>query len=112
MSSGIGVPAPPTPHNEHMFDTHWPDGDPLNKITPTRVPNGSTGTYPVIARLVWPDREEGWPAKAIRWTDTAVLVAIQIEPDNPLATRHVWLRADDVMRKLTVRTDGSSMGTE
>lgn len=85
-----------------MFDTHWPDGEPLNKITPTRVPNGSTGSYPVIARLVWPDREEGWPAKAIRWNDTDVLVAIQILPDDPLAVRYVWLCVADVRRKLIV----------
>lgn len=85
-----------------MFDTRWPDGDPLNKITPTRVPTGSTGSYPVIARLVWPDREEGWPAKAVRWNDTEVLVSIRIEPDDPLAVRHVWLAAADVRRKLLV----------
>ena len=41
------------------------------------------------------------PAKAVRWTSTAVLVSIQIVPDDPLATRYVWLAADDVKRKIT-----------
>lgn len=43
------------------------------------------------------------PAKAIRWTSTAVLVSIQIVPDDPLATRYVWLAADDVKRKITAQ---------
>ena len=84
-----------------MFDTDWPDGEPLNKVTPDRVPNGRMGSYPVIARLVWADREEGWPAKAVRWTATAVLVGIQIVPDDPLVTRYVWLAAGDVKRKIS-----------
>lgn len=85
-------------HHVRMFDTRWPDGEPLNRIVPDRIPTGATGSYPVIARLVWPDREEGWPAKAIRWTSTAVLVSIQIVPDDPRATRYVWLCSDDVKR--------------
>ena len=88
-------------HDEQVFDTRWPEGEPLNTVTPDRVPTGATSPCPVIARLVWPDREEGWPAKAVRWTSTAVLVSIQIVPDDPMATRYVWLAADDVKRKIT-----------
>ena len=90
-------------HDEQVFDTRWPEGEPLNTVTPERVPTGATSPCPVIARLVWPDREEGWPAKAVRWTSTAVLVSIQIVPDDPMVTRYVWLAADDVKRKITAR---------
>lgn len=96
-------------HDEQVFDTSWPGGEPLNQVVPDRVPNRPTSPCPVIARLVWPDREEGWPARAIRWSSTAVLVSIQIVPDDPLGTRYVWLAADDVKRTITVwRNDESS----
>lgn len=58
-------------HHGQVFDGLAERGEPLNCVVPDRVPNGSTGTIPVIARLVWADCEEWWPARAVRWTDTA-----------------------------------------
>jgi hypothetical protein len=62
----------------------------------------------VIATLLLIRYDHGWPAKAVRWTRTAVLVSIQIVPDDRLATRYVWLAADDVKRKITARRQDES----
>ncbi len=86
-------------HHGQVFDGLAGRGEPLNSVTPDRVPNGSTGTIPVIARLVWEDCEEWWPARAVRWTDTAVLVSIQLDPPDPLKNKTVWLAVDDVKRR-------------
>lgn len=48
-------------HHGQVFDGLAARGEPLNCVVPDRVPNGSTGTIPVIARLVWEDCEEWWP---------------------------------------------------
>lgn len=56
---------------------------------------------PVIARLVLDDlSEECWPAVAIRWSPTHVLVSVQLDPGNPDSTTYLWLLADDVARVL------------
>lgn len=86
-------------HHGQVFDGLAERGEPLNCVVPDRVPNGSTGTIPVIARLVWEDCEEWWPARAVRWTDTAVLVSIQLAPPDPLNNRTVWLSVADVKRR-------------
>jgi hypothetical protein len=68
----------------------------LNAARPPVVPTRFTGrSYPVIARLVLPDGgEEWWPAVAVKWTDTHVLVSTQPGQDRV----YTWLEADDVAR--------------
>jgi hypothetical protein len=49
-----------------------------NVVKPGQVPMGGMGAIPVIARLVCTDgTEEWWPAKAVRWTEDAVLVGYE-----------------------------------
>lgn len=68
---------------------------------PTRVPKGAMGRIPVILRLVLGDNnEEWWPGHAIRWTQGHVLVAWQDTPGDATTVKHLWLRAEDVKRKL------------
>lgn len=56
---------------------------------------------PVIARLVLDDySEECYPAIALRWTATHVMVSIQADPGNPDSTFYVWLLAEDIARVL------------
>ena len=51
----------PMVHHGQVFDGLATRGEPLNCVVPDRIPNGSTGTIPVVARLVWEDGEEWWP---------------------------------------------------
>lgn len=82
-----------------MFDDLVARGEPLNQVVPDRVPGGSGGVIPVIARLVWPDCEEWYPARAVRWTPSAVLVSIQTTVGDPLANKLAWLAPADVKRR-------------
>ena len=53
----------------------------------------------LIARLVCADRtEEWWPARAVRWTEDAVLVGYESSPGDQKSLRHLWLAIDDVAR--------------
>lgn len=73
--------------------------DPLNAVRPDQVPLRPQGRIPVLARLTWPTGAQWVPARAIRWTPTAVMVIIAtIDEDYPEAT--LWLPARDVRRSL------------
>lgn len=82
-----------------MFDDLTARGEPLNQVVPDCVPGGSGGVIPVIARLMWPECEEWYPARAVRWTPAAVLVSIQTTVGDPLANKLVWLAPADVKRR-------------
>jgi len=71
-----------------------------NAVQPDTVPSGNPGgAIPVIARLVCADGlEEWWPARAVRWTATDVLIGFEAEPGNPRSLRYLWLRVNDVAR--------------
>jgi hypothetical protein len=75
----------------------WPAERPVNYDQPARVPTRPQGERAVIAHLVWATHEELMPARAIRWTDTHVMVSVR-DPAAPANARElvVWLRADDV----------------
>lgn len=81
-----------------MFDT---EPNPLNAEQPARVPLKPQGRIPVIARLVWPDRIDYVPARAIRWTSGHVMILWT--PNENLLSKEltVWLPAEDVTRRLS-----------
>ena len=84
-----------------MFDTGpVTSSEYRNAVKPDKVPSGSPGgAIPVIARLVCADGlEEWWPARAVRWTTTDVLIGFETEPGKPRSLRYLWLRVDDVAR--------------
>ncbi len=85
-------------------DSTWSVTRPRNFEMPERVPLSPQGNVPVIAHLVWDDREELLPGHAIRWTDTHVMVAL-VEPGATPGARenYAWLRACDVFRTLPRR---------
>jgi len=66
----------------HVFDTgHVTGAEYSNVVKPGQVPMGGMGAIPVIARLVCADgAEEWWPARAVRWTEDAVLVGYESLP--------------------------------
>lgn len=79
----------------------------MNVVVPDRVPGGGMRSIPVIARLVWGQSEEWWPARAVRWTTAAVMVGVQLDPGDSLSCRYFWLGADDVAR--VIRPDLSAV---
>ncbi|WP_198285553.1 hypothetical protein [Cellulosimicrobium cellulans] len=85
-------------------DSTWSVKKPRNEEMPAHVPLRPQGDVPVIAHLVWEDREELLPGRAVRWTQSHVMVAL-IEPGATPGSRenHVWLRASDVFRTLPRR---------
>jgi hypothetical protein len=60
----------------------------------------------VIARLVWPDREEYVPAVANRWTRTHVVVQYAHDADGRRREVVTWLRAEDLRRSLRLPSTG------
>ena len=84
----------------HLFDTgHVTGVEYSNVVKPGQVPMGGMGAIPVIARLVCADgAEEWWPARAVRWTEDAVLVGYESSPGDQKSLRHLWLAIDDVAR--------------
>jgi hypothetical protein len=85
----------------HVFDTGQVTGiEYSNVVKPGEVPMGGMGDIPVIARLVCADNgtEEWWPARAVRWTEDAVLVGYESSPGDQKSLRHLWLGIDDVAR--------------
>ena len=84
----------------HLFDTgHVTGVEYSNVVKPGQVPMGGMGAIPVIARLVCADgAEEWWPARAVRWTEDAVLVGYESSPGDQNSLRHLWLGIDDVAR--------------
>ena len=84
----------------HVFDTgHVTGAEYSNVVKPGQVPMGGMGAIPVIARLVCADgAEEWWPARAVRWTEDAVLVGYESSPGDQNSLRHLWLGIDDVAR--------------
>lgn len=81
----------------------WPEPKPLNYSRPAHVPARLQGSVPVICRLVW-STQELLPARAIRWTDDRVMVAVTApearSQDHELL---VWLRPQDVYRTIPPR---------
>ena len=76
----------PASTSTHLFDTGAvTSSEYRNTVQPDTVPSGSPGgAIPVIARLVCADGlEEWWPARAVRWTATDVLIGFEAEPGNP-----------------------------
>lgn len=84
----------------HVFDNDLvTDIKYRNSVKPDAVPTGRMGAIPVIARLVCPDgSEEWWPARAVRWTATSVLIGFETEPGDHRSLRYLWLAVDDVAR--------------
>ncbi len=69
--------------------------EPMNSARPPKIPlNPSGQSIPVIARVVWADREEWWPARATRWTHEHVLVSWRAGDTDQLC----WLPVEDVKR--------------
>lgn len=91
-------------------DRFWPGGViPGNLGRPLLAPAPVDAQHglPVIARMVWDRAEELMPARAIRWTPTAVLVRIQApgtEPGQPEVVS--WLRVPDVSSSIPPRPAG------
>jgi len=47
----------------------------------------------VVVRVVWPDGTEEWrAARAIRWTQTHVMVNWRDDDNDPHSERYEWLR--------------------
>lgn len=87
-----------------LDDRPWSQRRPLNHEKPDHVPTRPQGDLPVIVRLLWGTHEELMPARAIRWTDTHVMVVVRATsgPSN----QHeliAWLRAEDVYRTIPRR---------
>jgi hypothetical protein len=82
---------------ERVFDR------PRNEDRPPDIPVRPMGRIPVLARLVYPDRTVWAPARAIRWTDTHVLVLVTDDENDRGREDTVWLRAQDVTRRLLDR---------
>ncbi|MBM9466739.1 hypothetical protein [Nakamurella leprariae] len=96
------------------MDGQWSLGqDIINQIGPPgEKPKGTVGAIPVVARLVFADgRQQWWPAQAVRWTRSAVLVAIR-PPTGQLRASpwYLWLSAVDVTRVLQVTGGGVAPG--
>lgn len=90
-----------TSMSAHVFDTGTvTSSEYRNTVQPDTVPSGNPGgPIPVIARLVCADGlEEWWPARAVQWTATDVLIGFEAEPGNSRSLRYLWLRVDDVAR--------------
>ncbi|WP_069385975.1 hypothetical protein [Cellulosimicrobium cellulans] len=82
----------------------WPADQPLNHEHPEHIPTRPQGDLPVIVRLLWHTHEELIPARAIRWTDSHVMV--MVKPTTGPTNAHellVWLRAADVYRTIPRR---------
>ena len=98
---GIAASAP---RPEELEDRPWSQRKPINHEHPARSPVRPSGDLPVIVRLLWETHEELLPARAIRWTDTHVMVVIK--PLTPPYNQHeliVWLRVEDVFRTIPRR---------
>ena len=83
----------------------WSATRPRTYEMPAHVPPKPQGDVPVIAHVVWDDREELLPGRAVRWTDSHVMVSL-VDPDGSGAggrENYVWLRAADVFRTLPRR---------
>ncbi|HWK92615.1 MAG TPA: hypothetical protein VNR17_10195 [Luteimicrobium sp.] len=82
-----------------MFDYRRP----LNEDRPRRIPTRPQGNIPVIARLLFHEREELVPARAIRWAEGRVLVLWLADGQDPKSELLFWLRAEDVYRTIPRR---------
>ena len=69
-----------------------PTGAGQSASAPEDPLNPSGQSIPVIARIVWADREEWWPARATRWTRDHVLVGWKAGDLDRLC----WLSVEDV----------------
>ncbi|WP_264032191.1 hypothetical protein [Cellulosimicrobium sp. SH8] len=101
---GFGASAP---RPDQLEDRSWSERRPLNYDNPPRSPVKPSGDLPVIVRLLWETHEELLPARAIRWTDTHVMVVIK--PLEPPYNQHeliAWLRVEDVFRSIPRRSRG------
>lgn len=98
---GIAASAP---RPSQLEDRPWSERKPLNYEHPPRSPVRPSGDLPVIVRLLWETHEELLPARAIRWTDTHVMVVIKsLTPPYNQHELIVWLRVEDVFRTIPRR---------
>lgn len=98
---GISASAP---RPDQLEDRPWSQRKPLNHEHPPRSPVRPSGDLPVIVRLLWETHEELLPARAIRWTDTHVMVVIKaLAPPYNQHELIVWLRVEDVFRTVPRR---------
>lgn len=72
---------------------------PANRQRPPLDARRAVAPILVIARIVWHDREEWWPARAVAWSDTVVHVTWR---DSDRA-RSEWIPASDVRRVIVTR---------
>jgi hypothetical protein len=91
-------------------DRFWPGGVIPGNLGRPRLAQAPVDTQhglPVIARMVWDQAEELMPARAVRWTLTAVLVRIQAPGADPGQSELVsWLRVPDVSSSIPPRPAG------
>lgn len=91
-------------------DRFWPGGVIPGNLGRPRLapaPVDSQHGLPVIARMVWDQAEGLMPARAVRWTPTAVLVRIQAPGADPGQPEMVgWLRVPDVSSSIPRRPAG------
>lgn len=83
---------------QHIAETTIPRN---RQPTPTDSLRART-PIPVIARIVWKDREEWWPAQATEWNDSIVHVTWR----DARTQQDEWIPASDVRRSIvTPRTN-------
>jgi hypothetical protein len=91
-------------------DRFWPGGvipGNLGRPQLAPAPVDTQSGLPVIARMVRDQAEELLPARAVRWTRTAVLVRIQAPGADPGQPEVVgWLRVPDVSSSIPPRPAG------
>ena len=82
-----------------VTESRWPAAKPLNERQPRGVPINPHGDVAVIVRLLWHEREELLPARAIRWTggllDDATMVVVKPPRGPSIAERVCWLALRD-----------------
>lgn len=80
---------------------------------PSQVPVRPQGDIPVVVRVVWSDGSEEWrAARAVRWTESHVMVAWLESTSGPRSERHEWLRAGDVARSVSWLVKPTSGGRQ
>lgn len=93
-----------TPPPPQLDGPAWSERKPLNYEMPAHAPTRPQGDLPVIVRLLWETHEELMPARAIRWTDSHVMVVVK--PLTAPLNQHellAWLRVEDVYRTIPRR---------
>lgn len=90
----IGVELPPGPDNAVSHPMGYDQQD--------------QGAIPLIAHLVWPDRQEWRAVTARNWTRELVLVTWP--PTSTEGGGACWLKVEDVTRVVVTAADGGLKG--